>query len=116
MLEFFGKLLDTSDFPPRWHCGLWTEGHGWLHIVSDIATFAAYFAVPCVVAYYVARRPDLKVPRVFWIFLAAAGASGGARSTSGTSRTAGATEKKLSSLKPKSPATRLLGNDSTLLR
>jgi two-component system sensor histidine kinase/response regulator len=69
MLEFFGKLLDTSDFPPRWHCGLWTEGHGWLHIVSDIATFAAYFAVPCVVAYYVARRPDLKVPRVFWIFL-----------------------------------------------
>lgn len=39
MIEFLAKLLDTSDFPARWHCGNWTSGEGWLHIVSDVAIF-----------------------------------------------------------------------------
>ena len=42
---------------------------GWIHIGSDIATFLAYFAVPCVVAYYVLQKADLKFTKVFWIFL-----------------------------------------------
>ena len=56
MREFFSKLLDTTDFPPRWHCGLWTEGHGWLHILSDTLIFAAYFAIPCLLFYYIKNR------------------------------------------------------------
>jgi hypothetical protein len=50
MGEFFGKLLDTNGFPPRWHCGTWTAGHGWLPISSDLAIFGAYVAIPLVLA------------------------------------------------------------------
>lgn len=46
MLEFFQKLLDTSDFPSRWNCGNWDSGHGWLHIISDSLIFGAYLTIP----------------------------------------------------------------------
>jgi hypothetical protein len=36
MFEPLTRLFDTSDFPPRWQCGNWTWGHGWLHILSDL--------------------------------------------------------------------------------
>lgn len=62
------KLLDTSDFPARWHCGLWTKAHGWTHIVSDVAIFGAYFAIPVAIASYVAKKRDVPFPRVFWLF------------------------------------------------
>jgi len=71
MGEFLSKLFDTEGFPPRWNCGTgWTEAHGWLHIVSDIATFAAYVAIPCVLVYFMRKRPDLPYPKVFWLFCA----------------------------------------------
>jgi len=66
--------FDTSGFPPRWHCGVaWSEDPwiGWMHIVSDLATFVAYFAVPTVVLYYVSQRRNLKFPPIFYMFLAA---------------------------------------------
>lgn len=46
MTDFLEQLFDTSDFPARWHCGRWTAGHGWLHIISDLAIFSAYTAIP----------------------------------------------------------------------
>lgn len=64
------SLLDTSGFQPRWQCGEWTDTHGWLHIVSDVAIFGAYFAIPVLLAYFVAKRPDVPFPRVFWLFAA----------------------------------------------
>jgi len=75
MFGWFLQLFDTSGFPPRWQCGSgWAEEPilGWLHIFSDLGTFAAYFAVPCVVAFYVAKTPELwaKFPKLFWVFLA----------------------------------------------
>lgn len=70
MFEFLTKLFDTSDFPARWHCGTWSDALGWLHIMSDLATFAAYMAIPIVLAYFVTRRRDLPFPRVFWLFAA----------------------------------------------
>lgn len=70
MLDFFGSLFDTADFPPRWYCGRWSEPLGWLHIVSDIATFLAYAAIPAVFIYFIRRRNDLAFPRVFWLFCA----------------------------------------------
>jgi hypothetical protein len=45
MASFFLKLFDTAGFPDRWHCGTWTTGHGLLHIISDVAIFAAYTAI-----------------------------------------------------------------------
>ena len=46
MISFFQLLFDTSGFPARWGCGDWTPGHGWLHIGSDLAIFAACAAIP----------------------------------------------------------------------
>jgi PAS domain S-box-containing protein len=71
MLDFISKLFDTSDFPPRWKCGNWDAGHGWLHILSDLAIFGAYTAIPLVIAYFVIRRKDdIPFPRIFWLFVA----------------------------------------------
>ena len=69
MVEFLRALFDTSDFPARWHCGNWSAGHGWLHIVSDGAIFAAYLAIPAVLAYFLMNRRDVPFPRVAWLFV-----------------------------------------------
>ncbi len=68
MLNFFARLFDTSDFPARWYCGQWDEGLGWLHIISDVATWGAYTAIPIVLVYYVRKRQDFPFHRIFWLF------------------------------------------------
>ncbi len=68
MIDFFSKLFDTSDFPPRWSCGNWSEGLGWLHIFSDVATWGAYTAIPMVLIYFVRQRKDIPFTRLFWLF------------------------------------------------
>jgi len=69
MDEYFAKFWDFKDFPARWHCGNWAEFHGWLHVGSDAAVFAAYMCIPMVLAYFVRRRKDLPFPRIFWMFV-----------------------------------------------
>lgn len=67
---FFVHLFDTKpDFMPRWSCGNWTAAHGWLHILSDLAIFGAYAAIPAVLAYFVIRRKNTPFPPVFWLFV-----------------------------------------------
>lgn len=68
MNEYFYKFFDTSDFPARWHCGTWSEFLGWLHILSDIATCAAYFAIPAVLIYFARKRQDFPFTKLFWLF------------------------------------------------
>ena len=68
MLGFFSKLFDTSDFPARWTCGLWTAGHGWLHILSDLGVWSAYVAIPIVLGYFAVRRKDIPFRRIFLLF------------------------------------------------
>jgi signal transduction histidine kinase/ActR/RegA family two-component response regulator len=68
MLEFLSNLFNTEGYPPRWHCGIWTSGEGWLHILSDIAVFGAYMAIPCVLVFFVIRKRDVPFPRIFWLF------------------------------------------------
>jgi PAS domain S-box-containing protein len=70
MLDFLSNLFDTSDFPARWHCGNWTAGHGWLHILSDLGVWSAYVAIPCVLAYFVLRRKDIPFRTIFLLFMA----------------------------------------------
>jgi PAS domain S-box-containing protein len=67
-VEFFTRLFDTSDFPARWHCGNWTAGHGWLHILSDLGVWSAYVAIPCVLGYFVLRRKDTPFRGIFLLF------------------------------------------------
>lgn len=70
MISFLSKLLDTADFPARWHCGRWTTGHGWLYILSDLAIFAAYTAIPLLLAYFILQRRDAPLPKILWLFVA----------------------------------------------
>lgn len=67
-MDFLTKLFDTSDFPARWHCGTWTAGHGWLHILSDLGVWSAYVAIPFVLLYFILRREDLPFRRIFLLF------------------------------------------------
>jgi PAS domain S-box-containing protein len=70
MISFFLNLFDTSGFPARWNCGQWSAGHGWLHIISDIAIFGAYAAIPLALAYFARQRKDVPFTPVLWLFVA----------------------------------------------
>ena len=69
-MDFFHWLLDTSSYPPRWHCGQWTSAMGWLHIISDVAIFLAYFMIPCLLVFFIRKRRDVPMTPVFWLFAA----------------------------------------------
>jgi len=69
-VNFFANLFDTSNFPPRWYCGSWPADLGWLHIISDTAIFAAYFAIPCILLYFIRRRDDLPFSKITFLFAA----------------------------------------------
>jgi len=66
--EFFQKLFDTSDWPPRWFCGEWSEFHGWLYIFSDVAIWLAYFIIPMIIIWFVQRRQTLPFLPIIWLF------------------------------------------------
>jgi len=71
MLSFFSKLFDTSGFPPRWDCGsAWAQEPmvGWMHILSDVAVFAAYTAIPLMLLYFVFHKKTGVFLPIFWLF------------------------------------------------
>lgn len=67
---FFKNLFDSSDWPPRWHCGRWTEFHGWLYIISDILIWSAYFTIPFIIIKYITKRHDAKFVKLYFLFAA----------------------------------------------
>jgi PAS domain S-box-containing protein len=68
MFDLLSTLFDSSGIPARWHCGQWTAVHGWLHILSDLGIWLAYFTIPCILVYFVVRRRDVPFPSIFWLF------------------------------------------------
>ncbi len=68
MTELLLGLIDTSGFVPRWACGAWSRALGWTHILADLAVWAAYTAIPVVLAWFVRKRADVPFPRIFWLF------------------------------------------------
>ena len=66
--EFFSKLFYDSGFPPRWHCGKWTDFHGWLYIISDLMIWGAYFAIPTIIIRYITRKQEARFQRVYFLF------------------------------------------------
>jgi chemotaxis family two-component system sensor kinase Cph1 len=69
VIEYFTKLFQTGDWPPRWHCGRWTDFHGWLYIVSDLMIAAAYFAIPFLLFKILVNRRDFPFPSLIWLFI-----------------------------------------------
>jgi PAS domain S-box-containing protein len=70
VINFFKKLFDSSDWPPRWHCGKWSEFDGWLYIVSDLLIWSAYFAIPVVIIKYISRKQGARFIRLYFLFAA----------------------------------------------
>lgn len=69
MFDFLSQIFDTSGFPPRWYCGQWSDAHGWLHIISDLAIFGAYAAIPIsITAYVVIKKQEVAFQRLYWLF------------------------------------------------
>lgn len=68
MLNLIVRLFDPTGFPPRWHCGGWSVAHGWLHILSDLGIWSAYFTIPVVLWYFARRRADLPFRHLLWLF------------------------------------------------
>lgn len=66
--RFFSELFDTGKWPPRWHCGKWSDFHGWLYIISDVAIAAAYFTIPFLLIHFILRKKDIPFPKIFWLF------------------------------------------------
>lgn len=68
MSDWLRTLIDTSDFPARWHCGDWTALHGWTHVVSDVLIWGAYVSIPIALVTLILKRPDTPFPKIFWYF------------------------------------------------
>ncbi len=66
--EFFTHLLDPTGWPPRWHCGRWTDFHGWLYIGSDVLIWAAYAVIPLLLVQFIRKRQDVPFNALFWMF------------------------------------------------
>jgi signal transduction histidine kinase len=70
MQEFFTGLFNTDNWPPRWHCGTWTDFHGWLYLLSDVGIWAAYFAIPLLLIILLRKRSDIPFHKIFSLFIA----------------------------------------------
>jgi len=70
LADFFRNLFDSSDWPPRWHCGKWTDFHGWLYIISDLMVWGAYFAIPLIIVRYISRKTTIRFSRIYFLFAA----------------------------------------------
>ncbi len=70
VVEFFSGILDTSSWPPRWHCGRWTDFHGWLYIISDLLVFSAYFTMPVLIVRYIAKQTSARFHKIYFLFAA----------------------------------------------
>lgn len=66
--HFFSNLFKAENWPPRWHCGIWTEFHGWLYIISDVLIALAYFTIPFLLVHFILRKKNVPFPKIFWLF------------------------------------------------
>ena len=68
MNDILKLLLDSSDFPARWHCGQWSSAHGYTHILSDLLIFLAYGIISTLLVLFIRRREGLPLHRIWWLF------------------------------------------------
>ncbi|MEZ0541104.1 sensor histidine kinase [Fibrella arboris] len=66
--DFFSRLTDMGDWPPRWLCGRWSDFHGWLYIASDLTIWLAYMAIPLVLIRFIMIKRGVPLAGVFWLF------------------------------------------------
>jgi len=70
VVEFFQGFGSTSEWPARWHCGYWSDFHGWMYILSDLMIWLAYFLIPLVIIRYAIRRKNVQFYKAYILFAA----------------------------------------------
>lgn len=70
MIQAIIDFFDSSRFMPHGHCFLWQSNIFWLHVISDGAIAAAYFAIPFMLIYLLHKRKDLPFENIFLLFAA----------------------------------------------
>ena len=68
MLNFFSSLFNTEGFRALFFERHWSRTLVWLHILSALATWAAFTTTLVALNYYILRRQNARTPRSFWIF------------------------------------------------
>lgn len=69
--EFFSGIFSSREWPARWHCGYWSEFHGWLYIISDLMIWLAYFLIPIIIINYFTRKKEkIRYQKVYLLFAA----------------------------------------------
>lgn len=68
-VDFFKGLFATDKWPARWHCGEWSNFHGWLYIISDLLIWLAYFLIPIIILEYFSRKKGtIKFTKAYLLF------------------------------------------------
>ena len=69
VIQFFSGLFETGLWPARWHCGQWSNFHGWLYIISDLTIWLAYFLIPVFIINYMRKKKHgLQFSRIYLLF------------------------------------------------
>ncbi|HEY9711118.1 MAG TPA: hypothetical protein V6D48_23120, partial [Oculatellaceae cyanobacterium] len=61
-------ILLAEFFIPHGHCYLWKPELVGLHIASDALTALAYYSIPLMLVYFVAKRRDVPFNWIFLLF------------------------------------------------
>jgi hypothetical protein len=67
--KVFGALAANShNFMPHGYCYMWNPGIVWLHVVTDALIGLSYYAIPCILVYFIQKNKDLPFNWVFRMF------------------------------------------------
>ncbi len=70
IIDFFRNIFMAENWPARWTCGKWTGFHGWMYILSDLAIWSAYFAIPIIIILFIQKRKqEIPFIKIFWFFI-----------------------------------------------
>lgn len=68
MLGFLKTFFGSGSFIPHGHCYLWQSGLVCLHVLSDLVTALAYWAISLTLVYFVRKRSDVPFKWIFLLF------------------------------------------------
>ncbi|HBF12201.1 MAG TPA: hypothetical protein DDW49_02225 [Deltaproteobacteria bacterium] len=67
MISFF-KNIFQGDFMPHGHCYFWEPEILWLHVISDVVIFLAYYSIPLALVCFLVKRKDIPFRLIFLLF------------------------------------------------
>ncbi|RMF67383.1 MAG: hybrid sensor histidine kinase/response regulator, partial [Cyanobacteria bacterium J069] len=68
MTNVLHTLFSSQGYIPHGHCYLWQPPLVWLHIISNGAIALAYFSIPVLLIYFIAKRKDVPFNWIFVLF------------------------------------------------